>query len=189
MSGFVASAATRHLPNRGPEPVVNLLVICPHYALPRRRPHGRGHILVEALAARGHRLHIVTALPWYRHHRIDEVGAGPPARPDGRHGLGAITRLHPFPTDKSNIRPGPSWLHRCGDGRSPAGSEARCRPRDVAAADPRDRRLAARRWRVPMVFNDPGRAPDVAIEVGHQEPHRHHGGAVGSSGSCTALTP
>ena len=46
---------------------MNLLVICPHYA-PDVAPTGEVMTsIVEALAARGHRLHIVTALPWYRH--------------------------------------------------------------------------------------------------------------------------
>ena len=55
---------------------MNLLVICPHYA-PDVAPTGEVMTsIVEALAARGHRLHIVTALPWYRHHRGGAITVG-----------------------------------------------------------------------------------------------------------------
>ena len=81
---------------------MNILVLCPHYA-PDVAPTGEVMTaIVEALAARGHRLHVVTALPWYRHHAIEDGWAGRPARTESTP-WGWITRLHPFPTDKTNI--------------------------------------------------------------------------------------
>ncbi|TXI42556.1 MAG: glycosyltransferase WbuB, partial [Mycobacterium sp.] len=47
---------------------MKLLVICPHYA-PDVAPTGEVMTsIASALVERGHRLDIVTALPWYRKH-------------------------------------------------------------------------------------------------------------------------
>ncbi|MFN8050833.1 MAG: glycosyltransferase family 4 protein [Acidimicrobiales bacterium] len=149
---------------------MNLLVICPHYA-PDVAPTGEVMTsIATALAERGHRLDIVTALPWYRHHRID----------DGwKHSLvqtettewGSITRLHPFPTDKSNI---PARALAFGGFTGVATLVSvirRSRPDAILVMSPPlilgiAGWLAARRWRVPMVFNIQDVFPDVAIEVG-----------------------
>ena len=81
---------------------MNLLVVCPHYA-PDVAPTGEVMTsIVTELARRGHRLHVVTALPWYRGHRVEEGWTGRWVRTDETD-FGWITRLHPFPTDKSNI--------------------------------------------------------------------------------------
>ena len=50
---------------------MRLVVLCPHFA-PDTAPTGRVMTrIVEELAARGHRVDVVTALPWYRHHRVE----------------------------------------------------------------------------------------------------------------------
>src|SRR5690606_24040470 len=106
----VHSAAHRHpTPRRLPTgglrdspPPVNLLVLCPHYA-PDVAPTGEVMTsIATALADRGHRLHIVTSLPWYRDHAVEPEWRGRPWRTE-RTPWGRITRLHPFPTDKTNI--------------------------------------------------------------------------------------
>src|SRR5690606_42018742 len=52
-------------------PAVKLLVLCPHYA-PDTAPTGEVMTSIGTeLIARGHELHVVTSLPWYRHHRIE----------------------------------------------------------------------------------------------------------------------
>ncbi|MBU6315173.1 MAG: glycosyltransferase family 4 protein [Acidobacteria bacterium] len=59
--------------------------------------------IVRELAALGHELHVVTALPWYREHRI-EAGWGGRLRRRERTPWGSVTRVHPFPGgDKRNL--------------------------------------------------------------------------------------
>ena len=52
--------------------------------------------IVDELAARGHELHVVTALPWYRDHAIEPGWSGRLWRTE-RTAWGSITRVHPFP--------------------------------------------------------------------------------------------
>lgn len=144
-------------------------VICPHFA-PDVAPTGEvmGSIVAE-LVERGHRVDVITALPWYRGHAID---AGWDHRLSQREETewGSITRLHPFPTDKSNI-----WARLVGFGGFTAlatwsGMRGR-RPDVVLAMSPPlligfAGWLAARRWRAPFVFNIQDVFPDVAVEVG-----------------------
>lgn len=149
---------------------MNLLVICPHYA-PDVAPTGEVMTsIVTALAARGHRIQIVTALPWYRHHRIEDGWSHRIAQSETTP-WGTITRLHPFPTDKSNI---PARALAFGGftavatavsvtpGRRPDAVLVMSPPLILGIAG----WLAARRWRVPMVFNIQDVFPDVAVEVG-----------------------
>ena len=49
---------------------MRLVVLCPHFA-PDTAPTGTVMTrIVAELADLGHELHVVTALPWYRHQRI-----------------------------------------------------------------------------------------------------------------------
>lgn len=149
---------------------MNILVVCPHFT-PDVAPTGEVMTsIVTELAARGHRIRVVTALPWYRHHRIE---------PGWEHRLcqvektdwGTVERLHPFPTDKTNLVARAvafggftvlaTWRAMWG----------RDRPDVVLAMSPPlvlgiAGWLAARRWRVPLVFNIQDVFPDVAVEVG-----------------------
>ena len=52
--------------------------------------------IVAELAERGHRIDVVTSLPWYRAHRVETGWAGRLARTE-RAAWGTIRRLHPFP--------------------------------------------------------------------------------------------
>jgi colanic acid biosynthesis glycosyl transferase WcaI len=153
--------------------IVNVLVICPHYA-PDEAPTGEVMTsIVDGLAARGHRLHVVTALPWYREHRVADGWTGRLVRRETT-SWGWITRLHPFPTDKSNI---PARAVAFGGFTMLAALAAMRRPQrgfrpDVVLvmSPPLILGLAgwwsALRWRVPMVFNIQDVFPDVAVEVG-----------------------
>jgi colanic acid biosynthesis glycosyl transferase WcaI len=149
---------------------MNLLVVCPHYA-PDVAPTGEVMTsIVTELARRGHRLHVVTALPWYRGHRVEEGWTGRWIRTDETD-FGWITRLHPFPTDKSNI---PARALAFGGFTALtmlAGLRPKVRPDAVLVMSPPlilgiSGWLLARRWRVPLVFNIQDVFPDVAIEVG-----------------------
>ncbi|MFM8777588.1 MAG: hypothetical protein ACKOEH_12040, partial [Actinomycetota bacterium] len=59
----VVTAASRKL---------RLIVLCPHFE-PDIAPTGVVMTrIVSELAARGHELHVVTSLPWYREHRVED---------------------------------------------------------------------------------------------------------------------
>lgn len=79
------------------------MVLCPHFA-PDTAPTGTVMTrIVEELAARDHDVHVVTSLPWYRSHTVEEGWGGRLVRVE-RTEWGSITRLHPFPApDKSNL--------------------------------------------------------------------------------------
>jgi colanic acid biosynthesis glycosyl transferase WcaI len=154
---------------------MKLLVICPHYA-PDVAPTGEVMTSIGTeLVRRGHELHVVTSLPWYQHHRVEPGWGGRMSRRE-RTTWGQVTRVHPFPTDKRNIparamafggftllatlkamfgrRPRRGWRPDAVLSMSP--------PLTLGAAG----WLAARRWRVPYVFNIQDVFPDVAVELG-----------------------
>ena len=82
---------------------LRLAVLCPHFA-PDTAPTGEVITrIVHELAALGHELHVVTALPWYREHRIEDGWDGQYVRRE-RTEWGSVTRIHPFPgDDKRNL--------------------------------------------------------------------------------------
>ncbi len=81
---------------------MKLAVLCPHFE-PDLAPTGEViSRIVGELVERGHRLDIVTALPWYRTHRVEPGFEGRLVRTERTH-WGSITRVHPFPTDKRSI--------------------------------------------------------------------------------------
>ena len=82
---------------------LRLAVLCPHFA-PDTAPTGEVMTrIVHELAARGHTIRVVTALPWYRAHAVDPSWAGRWMRTE-RTPWGAVVRVHPFPgNDKRNL--------------------------------------------------------------------------------------
>ena len=79
------------------------MVLCPHFA-PDLAPTGVVMTrIVSELAARGHELLVVTALPWYRNHAIEPGWGGRLWRTEKTE-WGSIIRVHPFPgKSKSNL--------------------------------------------------------------------------------------
>ena len=79
------------------------MVLCPHFA-PDLAPTGVVMTrIVNELAARGHELHVVTSLPWYRNHAIEPGWGGRLWRTEKTE-WGSIIRVHPFPgKSKSNL--------------------------------------------------------------------------------------
>src|SRR5690606_1780047 len=150
--------------------VVKLLVLCPHYA-PDTAPTGEVMTSIGTeLVARGHRLHVVTSLPWYRRHGIEPGWEGRIVRHEDTD-WGRITRVHPFPTDKRNIPARAAAFAGFTVLSSAMGMRGRpeARPDAVLAMSPPLTLggagwLAARRWRVPFVFNIQDVFPDVAVE-------------------------
>ncbi|MEY2452951.1 MAG: colanic acid biosynthesis glycosyl transferase WcaI [Acidimicrobiaceae bacterium] len=149
---------------------MNLLVLCPHFA-PDVAPTGEViSSITGELVARGHRLHVVTSLPWYRHHQIEEGWGGKAVRRQATD-WGRITRVHPFPTDKRNI---PARALGFGGFTALTGIVAaatRPRPDAVLAMSPPltlglGGWVTARLWGAPFVFNIQDVFPDVAVELG-----------------------
>lgn len=85
-----------------PQPL-RLVVLCPHFE-PDIAPTGRVMTqIVHEWAQLGHEIHIVTALPWYRGHRVEAGWQGRMVRRESTP-WGSITRVHPFPAkSKSNL--------------------------------------------------------------------------------------
>ena len=149
---------------------MNVVVLCPHFD-PDVAPTGVvmsriAHELVE----RGHRLHLVTALPWYQRHAIEPGWDGQLVRTEVTP-WGRISRVHPFPTDKRNI---PARALAFGGFTALAtavGGTTPTRPDVVLAMSP-PLTLGPAGWavarlrRVPMVFNIQDVFPDVAVELG-----------------------
>jgi colanic acid biosynthesis glycosyl transferase WcaI len=149
---------------------MKLLVLCPHFA-PDVAPTGDVITrIVAELAERGHQAHVVTSLPWYRHHGVEPGWEGRLVRREET-AWGSISRVHPFPTDKTNI-PARALAFggftalvtavAAGDRGTFDGVLAMSPPLTIGLSG----WLAAARHRVPMVFNIQDVFPDVAIELG-----------------------
>jgi len=149
---------------------LKLAVLCPHFA-PDTAPTGEVITrIVTELAALGHELHVITALPWYREHRIESGWEGRWVRTEHT-AWGTITRVNPFPgSDKRNL------LRRAAGfaGFSALAGLASLRGGRVdaviAMSPPLTMGLTG--WgthlvrRGPLVFNIQDVFPDAAIETG-----------------------
>lgn len=82
---------------------MRIVVLCPHFA-PDTAPTGVVMTaIVDELVALGNTVHVVTALPWYRKHRVEEGWRGHVVRRDPTP-WGSITRVTPFAgADKTNL--------------------------------------------------------------------------------------
>lgn len=153
---------------------LRLLVLCPHFA-PDTAPTGTVITrIVDELAARGHEVHVVTALPWYRTHAIEPGWGGRLVRTE-RTPFGSVVRVHPFPgADKKNLArralgfAGFSVLS--GFAGLAAGGWFRRVDAVIAMSPPLT--LGVTGWmlhvarRGPLVFNVQDVFPDAAVETG-----------------------
>ncbi|QQS26315.1 MAG: glycosyltransferase family 4 protein [Actinomycetota bacterium] len=153
---------------------MRLLVLCPHFA-PDTAPTGTVITrIVDELAARGHEVHVVTALPWYRTHAIEPGWGGRLVRTE-RTPFGSVVRVHPFPgADKKNLArralgfAGFSVLS--GFAGLAAGGWFRRVDAVIAMSPPLT--LGVTGWmlhvarRGPLVFNVQDVFPDAAVETG-----------------------
>lgn len=149
---------------------MRLVVLAPHFD-PDTAPTGTVVTrIVEELAARGHRIEVLTSFPWYREHRIEPGYEGRLVRHEDTP-WGRITRVHPFPAeDKRDL-----WRRIAGFAgfSSLVGLAARGTGRvdGVLAVSPPPT-LGVVGWglgrarKAPFVFNVQDVHPDVAIEVG-----------------------
>lgn len=156
-------------------PRMRIVVLCPHFE-PDTAPTGRViSRIVEELARRGHELHVVTALPWYRTHAIEPGWAGKLSRTETTE-WGRVRRLHPFPgDDKRNLVRRAAGFVGFSALAWWAGTTAgrrRCGGVDavIAMSPPLTMgltgRLVAWSHRAPLVFNIQDVFPDAAIETG-----------------------
>lgn len=148
---------------------MKIAVLCPHFP-PDTAPTGEviGRLVAE-LAALGHELHVVTALPWYLHHRVEREWSGRHIRRE-RTTWGSITRVNPFPTDKRSIaRRGAAFA---GFSALAGLSGLRGGRVDAVLAMSPPLTLGVTGWvmslvrRGPLVFNVQDVFPDAAVELG-----------------------
>jgi colanic acid biosynthesis glycosyl transferase WcaI len=148
---------------------MKIAVLCPHFE-PDVAPTGVVMTrIVHELVELGHELHVVTALPWYQHHRVDDGWTGRITRVE-RTDWGSIRRVHPFPTDKRSI------VKRAGAfaGFSTLAGLSGMRGGrvDAVLAMSPPLTLGLTGWamsvarRAPLVFNIQDVFPDVAVELG-----------------------
>ncbi|MYL09182.1 MAG: glycosyltransferase family 4 protein, partial [Acidimicrobiia bacterium] len=84
------------------EQPLSILVLCPHYE-PDTAPTGEVMTSIcEQWTARGHRVEIITSLPWYRDHAVAEGWKGRLVRTQ-QEPWGRIRRWHPFPSNKRRL--------------------------------------------------------------------------------------
>ena len=82
---------------------MKLVIVTPHFA-PDVAPTGEVVTrIAQELVAQGHRIEVITSLPWYREHRIEPGYGGRLVRYEDT-SWGRIVRVNPFPTNnKRNI--------------------------------------------------------------------------------------
>ena len=151
-----------------------IVVLCPHFA-PDTAPTGEVITrIVDEFIAAGERVHIVTALPWYRNHAIEEGFTGRLVRRE-KTSWGSIIRVHPFPgKSKSNllrravgfglfsILAGVCTLFAGGIHRRPQAIISMSPPLTLGLTG----WLASRLRFCPSVFNIQDVFPDAAVETG-----------------------
>lgn len=151
---------------------MRVLVLCPHLE-PDTAPTGVVMTrIVRELAALGHELHVVTALPWYREHRIEAGWEGRWSRTEAT-AWGTVTRVHPFPGgDKRNLARRAAGFAGFSALAGLAALRAGVRPDVVLAMSPPltlglTGWLAGRlRGGAPLVFNVQDVFPDAAVRTG-----------------------
>ncbi len=149
---------------------MKLQLLCPHFEPDLHAATGEVMTrLVHALAARGHRVDVVTSLPWYHQHQVEPEWSGRPWRREYTD-FGSVTRVWPFPTEKTNVPA--RALGFAGFTALVAGAALTLSKPDVVLGMSPPIFLGdaawtvARRWRIPFVFNVQDIFPDVAIELG-----------------------
>lgn len=151
-----------------------LVVLVPHFA-PDTAPTGEViSTLVDEFVAAGQRVHVVTALPWYRNHRVEPGWTGRLVRRETT-SWGSIIRVHPFAgTDKKNllrrsvgfllfsVLAGVCALCAGGIHKRPLAILSMSPPLTLGLTG----WLAARLRRAPCIFNIQDVFPDAAITTG-----------------------
>ncbi|MFN2490210.1 MAG: glycosyltransferase family 4 protein [Actinomycetota bacterium] len=149
---------------------MRLVVVTPHFA-PDVAPTGAVVTrIVEELALRAHRIEVITALPWYRDHRVERDFTGKLVRHEDTP-WGRITRINPFPAgDKRDIVRRAAAFGGFSVLAGLLGARGTAADGVLAVSPPLTLGpagwAAARSRRAPFVFNVQDVFPDVAIELG-----------------------
>lgn len=159
---------------------MRLILLVPHFppdVAPTGEVAGRW---VDELAAAGHEIHVVTSLPWYRSHRVEDDWRSRRRRwrnviRTDSEPWGSVTRVHPCAfADKENLFTRAigfvgfsllSLIAGLGRGRAD-GVIAMSPPLTIGPVG----WLVARRSGAPYVFNVQDVYPDVLVDTGAMEP-------------------
>ena len=149
---------------------MKLVVVTPHFA-PDVAPTGAVITrVVEELGRRDHEIEVVTALPWYRRHKIEPGYSGRLYRFEDTP-WGRITRIHPFPgSDKRNLARRAAGYAGFSALATALGGKGG--PVDAVLAVSPPLTLGATGWAIAkrrkaaFVFNVQDIYPDVAVELG-----------------------
>jgi colanic acid biosynthesis glycosyl transferase WcaI len=155
---------------------LRLVFVTPHFH-PDTAPTGVVFTrIVEELAGSRHQIEVITSLPWYREHKVEEDFDGRLVRYEDTP-WGRITRIHPFPTsDKRNIPL--RALSYAAFSAVAGGLGARGGPVDAVVAVSPPLTLGITGWMIArarkarLLFNIQDIFPDVAIELGTFESPR-----------------
>jgi colanic acid biosynthesis glycosyl transferase WcaI len=155
-------------------PPLRLIVLCPHFD-PDTAPTGRVMSrIVGELVGRGHQIHVVTSLPWYRAHRVEAGWTGRLTRAE-RTPWGTIRRVYPFPGgDRRDLLRRTlgfvAFSALAGWAGLGAGGWFRRADAVIAMSPPLTMgvtgRLVAWSHRAPLVFNIQDVFPDAAVRTG-----------------------
>ena len=149
---------------------MRITVICPHFA-PDTAPTGEVITeIVRELQNLGHHIHVVTSLPWYRNHSVEDGWRGRLFATE-KTGWGRITRIHPFISNKrTNLLARAIAFALFSLVTALAASIGRRTQLILAMSPPLTLApagwIAARRHRAPLVLNIQDVHPDAAIETG-----------------------
>lgn len=149
---------------------MKLVIVTPHF-VPDVAPTGEVVTrITHELVAQGHRIEVITSLPWYREHRIEPGYGGRLARYEDT-AWGRIVRVNPFPTtNKRNIARRAASFAGFSLASATVGMRGDRVDGVLALSPPLTLGLTgwavARRRGAPLVFNIQDVYPDVAIELG-----------------------
>ena len=153
---------------------MRLVVVCPHFD-PDSAPTGRVMSrIVEELASRGHHVDVVTALPWYRRHRVEPEWQSPVGR--RAHDIVGVDHQGQPVRHRRQAQPRPPRTRvrrvlgaRRGS-RLAAGGWFRRADAVIAMSPPLTMgvtgRIVAWTHRCPLVFNVQDVFPDAAVATG-----------------------
>ena len=149
---------------------MKIVYVVPHFA-PDIAPTGAlATQLVDRWAADGHTIEVITSLPWYREHSVEQGYGGMLVRHEDTP-WGRVTRIHPFPTsDKRNIVR--RALSFGGFSSVAAAVGARGGRADVVVAMSPPLTLGVTGWaiakgrRARYVFNVQDIFPDIGVDLG-----------------------
>ncbi|MDP6902801.1 MAG: glycosyltransferase family 4 protein [Acidimicrobiales bacterium] len=149
---------------------MKITIICPHFA-PDTAPTGEVMTqIVNELQHLGHRIHVVTSLPWYRDHSVEPGWTGRLISRE-KTSWGKITRIHPFASkNRTNILARAIAFGAFSCAAALVATLTRRTEIILAMSPPLTLGLAgwvaAKRHKAPLILNIQDIHPDAAIETG-----------------------